>query len=202
MTAIKTRKPWRVYAQEDDHKLRPSYIKMLRELGPDYAPRGLRIRLLNDPSGLFPSGGWFSTKNFAATARRGNWPEGCTFDYFDHDRELIHRCVVHGGKIRDVDTGQELRITATNLKMYWRNPREDKMITPNDVTVKELLRKYVQEEISLRELVRARRAMKSPGMKKGFKYKTVQCEICGKELSENWYIRHVKAEHAAAEERL
>lgn len=36
-------------------------------------------------------------------------------------------------------------------------------------------------------------------MKKGFSYKREKCPVCDGELSENWIVRHLKAEHATSD---
>lgn len=37
--------------------------------------------------------------------------------------------------------------------------------------------------------------MADSGMPTGYKYKRVKCPVCGKEVAENWYIRHLNREH-------
>ncbi len=92
---------------------------MVRERGPNFAPRGYRVLLLCDPSGLFPANCWFTVHSFAATARAGNLPDVCEFNYYDHHRHLCHHCQVVDGRVIDLDGGQKMYITKT-LKIVWR----------------------------------------------------------------------------------
>ena len=32
-------------------------------------------------------------------------------------------------------------------------------------------------------------------MKRGYKFKTMTCHVCGKRIAENWYLRHLKESH-------
>ena len=33
------------------------------------------------------------------------------------------------------------------------------------------------------------------GMKAGYKYARSECPVCGKEMADNWIVRHMKKEH-------
>ena len=64
--------------------------------------RNRPVRVIYDPTGIYPRGGLFSWPDFRLTARRGYWPEGAVFEIKSRGRGRNSGCFAGGKPTRTV----------------------------------------------------------------------------------------------------